>query len=75
MLPTKILKLRLSRIAKGKEHLSTQDKLMLVSMESPDLSANFFLHVYLKFHYQAMGNSTMRLKTLPVTLTDSTDRR
>ena len=43
MLPTKLLKLRLSRIAKGKEHLSTQDKLMLVNMESPDLSANFFL--------------------------------
>ena len=42
MLPTKILKLRLSRIQKGKEHLSTQDKLMLVSMESPDLSANIF---------------------------------
>ena len=46
MLPTKILKLRLSRIAKGKEHLSTQDKLMLVSMESPDLSANFFLRLF-----------------------------
>ena len=42
MLPTKILKLRLSRIQKGKEHLPTQDKLMLVSMESPDLSANIF---------------------------------
>lgn len=46
MLPTKILKLRLSRIAKGKEYLSTQDKLMLVSMESPDLSANFFLRLF-----------------------------
>ena len=46
MLPTKLLKLRLSRIAKGKEHLSTQDKLMLVSMESPDLSANFFLRLF-----------------------------
>ena len=46
MLPTKILKLRLSRIAKGKEHLSTQDKLMLVSMESPDLSTNFFLRLF-----------------------------
>ena len=46
MLPTKILKLRLSRIQKGKEHLSTQDKLMLVSMESPDLSANFLLRLF-----------------------------
>ena len=46
MLSTKILKLRLSRIAKGKEHLSTQGKLMLVSMESPDLSANFFLRLF-----------------------------
>lgn len=61
MFPTKILKLRLSRIAKGKEHLSTQDKLMLVSMESPDLSANFF-YVYLKLHYPSNGNSTMRLR-------------
>lgn len=43
MLPTKLLKLRLVRIEKGEGHLSTQDKLMLVSMESPDLSANFFL--------------------------------
>ena len=42
MLPTKLLKLRLARIEKGEGHLSTQDKLMLVSMESPDLSANFF---------------------------------
>lgn len=46
MLPTKILKLRLSRIQKGKEHLSTQDKLMLVSMESPDLSAHFLLRLF-----------------------------
>ncbi|RZF56890.1 hypothetical protein EXE30_01145 [Acinetobacter halotolerans] len=46
MLPTKILKLRLARIAKGKSHLSTQDKLMLVSMDSPDLSANFFLRLF-----------------------------
>jgi len=46
MLPTKILKLRLARIAKGEGHLSTQDKLMLVSMESPDLSANFFLRLF-----------------------------
>ncbi|ENU35183.1 MULTISPECIES: hypothetical protein [Acinetobacter] len=46
MLPTKLLKLRLSRIAKGKEHLSTQDKLILVSMESPDLSTNFFLRLF-----------------------------
>lgn len=46
MLPTKILKLRLARIAKAKGHLSTQDKLMLVSMESPDLSANFFLRLF-----------------------------
>ncbi|MCH7335807.1 hypothetical protein [Acinetobacter sp. NIPH 2699] len=46
MLPTKILKLRLARIAKGKAHLSTQDKLMLVSMESPDLSANFLLRLF-----------------------------
>ncbi|RLZ10181.1 hypothetical protein EAH57_04120 [Acinetobacter sp. 2JN-4] len=46
MLPTKILKLRLARIAKAKGHLSTQDKLILVSMESPDLSANFFLRLF-----------------------------
>lgn len=46
MLPTKLLKLRLTRIAKGSDHLSTQDKLMLVSMESPDLSANFFLRLF-----------------------------
>lgn len=46
MLVTKILKLRLSRIQKGKEHLSTQDKLMLVTMESPDLSANFLLRLF-----------------------------
>lgn len=46
MLPTKILKLRLARIAKGKDHLSTQDKLMLVTMESPDLSANFLLRLF-----------------------------
>ena len=46
MLPIKILKLRLARIAKGEGHLSTQDKLMLVSMESPDLSANFFLRLF-----------------------------
>lgn len=46
MLPTKILKLRLARIAKAKGHLSTQDKLMLVSMESPDLSANFLLRLF-----------------------------
>ena len=46
MLATKILKLRLSRIQKGKEHLSTQDKLMLVTMESPDLSANFLLRLF-----------------------------
>ncbi|NIE96541.1 hypothetical protein F3J02_08620 [Acinetobacter sp. Tr-809] len=46
MLPTKILKLRLSRIQKGKEHLSTQDKLMLVTMQSPDLSANFLLRLF-----------------------------
>lgn len=54
MLSTKILKLRLSRIAKGKEHLSTQDKLMLVSMESPDLSANFFLKLRNKKTQSAM---------------------
>lgn len=46
MLPTKLLKLRLARIEKGEGHLSTQDKLMLVSMESPDLSANFFLRLF-----------------------------
>lgn len=46
MLSTKILKLRLSRIEKGKEHLSTQDRLMLVSMDSPDLSANFILRLF-----------------------------
>ena len=46
MLATKILKLRLSRIQKGKEHLSSQDKLMLVTMESPDLSANFLLRLF-----------------------------
>ncbi|WP_109441006.1 hypothetical protein [Acinetobacter haemolyticus] len=46
MLPTKILKLRLARIAKGKAHLSTQDKLMLVTMESPDLSAHFILRLF-----------------------------
>ena len=46
MLPTKLLKLRLARIEKGEGYLSTQDKLMLVSMESPDLSANFFLRLF-----------------------------
>ena len=65
MLPTKLLKLRLSRIAKGKEHLSTQDKLMLVSMDSPDLSANFFLR--LKSHYQNNGNLSMTLKKIFLT--------
>lgn len=46
MLSTKILKLRLSRIQKGKEHLSSQDKLMLVTMQSPDLSAHFLLRLF-----------------------------
>ena len=46
MLPTKLLKLRLARIEKGEGHLSTQDKPMLVSMESPELSANFFLRLF-----------------------------
>lgn len=46
MLPTKILKLRLSRIHKGKQHLSTQDQLMLVTSENPDLSANFLLRLF-----------------------------
>ncbi|ENX33145.1 hypothetical protein F889_03080 [Acinetobacter colistiniresistens] len=46
MLPTKILKLRLLRIQKGKEHLSAQEKLMLVTMESPDLSAHFLLRLF-----------------------------
>lgn len=46
MLPTKILKLRLSRIQKGKQHLSTQDQLMLVTSENPDLSANFLLRLF-----------------------------
>lgn len=59
MLPTKILKLRLSRIQKGKQHLSTQDQLMLVTSESPDLSANFLLRLFKlvlpkqwKFHHE-----------------------
>ncbi|WP_445404238.1 hypothetical protein [Acinetobacter vivianii] len=59
MLPTKILKLRLSRIQKGAQHLSTQDKLMLVTSESPDLSANFLLRLFKislpkqwKFHHE-----------------------
>jgi hypothetical protein len=34
-------KITISSHRKGEGHLSTQDKLMLVSMESPDLSANF----------------------------------
>ncbi|ENX18194.1 hypothetical protein F895_00266 [Acinetobacter sp. CIP 64.2] len=46
MLPTKILKLRLARIQKGKEHLSAQEKLMLVTMQSPDLSAHFLLRLF-----------------------------
>ncbi|MGN5764676.1 hypothetical protein ACNQO6_10015 [Acinetobacter calcoaceticus] len=46
MLPTKILKLRLSRIQKGKQYLSTQDQLMLVTSENPDLSANFLLRLF-----------------------------
>lgn len=46
MLSTKILKLRLSRIQKGKQHLSSQDKLMLVTMQSPDLSAHFLLRLF-----------------------------
>lgn len=45
MLPTKILKLRLSRIQKGESHLSTQDKLILVTSERPDLSAGFLLRL------------------------------
>lgn len=59
MLPTKILKLRLSRIQKGKQHLSTQDQLMLVTSESPDLSANFLWRLFKlvlpkqwKFHHE-----------------------
>lgn len=59
MLPTKILKLRLSRIQKGAQHLSIQDKLMLVTSESPDLSANFLLRLFKislpkqwKFHHE-----------------------
>ena len=46
MLPTPLLKLRLSRIHKGKESISTQDKLMLVTMQQPDLSANFILRMF-----------------------------